>query len=87
MGEEEWNRSQSILNILTDLLSLLKVTSKMSAHSYIIRHPEHDKIKMHMAESEKSFKLSVQETLKDRDFSPNCNHINLKPVKEAAIRF
>ena len=61
---------------------------KMSPHSYcIIRHPEHDNIKIHMVESEKSFKFSGQQTLKDRDPSPNGNHINLKPEKQAAIRF
>ena len=46
--------------------------------------PEHNKIKINMAESEEAFGFSVQETLKDP--SPNGKHIDLKPEQEAAIR-
>ena len=57
--------------------------------SCIIRHPEHNKIKLDMAyESEKVlkavFKFSVQETSKD--LAQNGKLIVLKPEQEAAIR-
>lgn len=49
-------------------------------HIYIIRHPEHDEIKIHMAKFGEAFKFSVQETLKD--LMQNCKDINLKQVQE-----
>lgn len=51
-------------------------------HSCTIRNPEHDKIKIHMAESEETFKFSVHETLKD--LSQNGKHIDLKPEQESS---
>ena len=53
-------------------------------HPCIIRHPGHNKIKIHMAESEEELEFSVQQTLKD--LSQNGKHIDLKPEQEAAIR-
>ena len=56
--------------------------------SCIIRHPEHNKIKLDMAESEEALEgileFSVQETSKD--LSRNDKHIVLKQEQEAAIR-
>ena len=56
--------------------------------SCIIRHPEHNKIKIDMAESEKAFEgvfeFSVKETSKN--LSQNGKLIVLKPEQEAAIR-
>ena len=56
--------------------------------SCIIRHQEHNKIKIDMAESEETFEgafeFSVQETSKD--LSKNGKLIVLYPEQEAAIR-
>ena len=56
--------------------------------SCIIRHAEHNKIKIDMAESgeafEGVFEFFVQETLKD--LSQNVKLIVVKPNQEAAIR-
>ena len=57
--------------------------------SCIIRHPEHNKIKIDMVESGEAFggvfEFCVQETLKDL-VSQNGKHIVLKPKQEAAMR-
>ena len=56
--------------------------------SCIIRHPEHNKIKTDMAESEEAlevvFEFSVQKTSKD--FSENGKLIVRKPEHETAVR-
>ena len=52
--------------------------------SFLVRHPEHNKIKVDMTESEEAFRgvfeFSVQETSKD--LSQNGKHIVLTPEQE-----
>ena len=64
---------------------LILVTYRYSLLSFITRHPEHDKIKIDMAESEETFEgvfeFSVQETSKD--LSQNGGNIVLTPEQEA----
>ena len=56
--------------------------------SSVIRHPEHNKIKVDMAESEEAFEgvceFSVRETSKG--LSQNAKLIVLKPEQEVAFR-
>ena len=61
--------------------------ARQSKDDSITRHPEHNKIKIDMAESEEAFEIVfeffVQETSKD--LSQNGRHIVQKPEQEAAI--